>query len=178
MPFPLAIPLLIQLAGSVPALMKFVGAGTKSVEIAEQVVSVARAVTGETDNKKAADIIANDPAKAAEFQIRVNEQMMAWDSMFLLDIQDAREREVKLRQAGYTSSRANMMLISAYIGVAICFLGIWSSDINEFQKSVLSLVLGRMLGYIDQGFNFEFGTTRTSRSKDDVIEKLTKNGHS
>lgn len=34
--------------------------------------------------------------------------------------------------------------------------------------------LGRFLGYLDNIFNFEFGTTRSSQKKDDTILNLTK----
>lgn len=168
------IPLLVQLAGVVPSLMKYAGVGDKASEIAAQVVGVAQAVTGTQDPASAVSAVLGDPAKAQEFQLRVIQQQADWDKMYLDDIKSARERDAKLHEAGYRNSRANAMLISAYAGVGVCFFAIFSSGLGEFEKSIITLILGRMLGYIDQGFNFEFGTTRASKSKDAVIEKLSQ----
>lgn len=90
------------------------------------------------------------------------------------DTRDARARDTAMLQAGYRNSRANAMLCGAgvvVIGILVCI--VWASNMDDFQKSIITLILGRMLGYIDQGFNFEFGTTRSSGKKDDIIDKLS-----
>ena len=90
------------------------------------------------------------------------------------DTKSARERDMAMMQAGYRNSRANAMLAGAGVAVVvILFVVVWNSPMDDFEKSILTLILGRMLGYIDQGFNFEFGTTRSSAKKDETIGKLT-----
>ena len=164
------IPLLIQAASAVPALMKFVGVGEASTKIAEDVVAIAQAVTGVQDPQAAIEQAITN----REFTFKVNEQLMRWEAMYLADVDSARKRDAALAQAGVKNSRANWMLASAYVGVAMCFFAIFGSALGEFEKSILTLILGRMLGYIDQAFNFEFGTTRSSKEKDGVIDRLTK----
>lgn len=164
------IPLLIQAASAVPALMKFVGAGDTATKVAEDVVAIAQQVTGVTDPELAME----QAVASREFTLRVNDQMMKWEAMYLADIDSARKRDAALAAAGVRNTRADWMLASAYIGVAACFFAIFGSSLGEFEKSILTLILGRMLGYIDQAFNFEFGTTRSSKQKDTVIEKLTE----
>lgn len=96
----------------------------------------------------------------------------------LEDRKSARQRDVDLAKAtGQRNLRADLMVAGAGVFSLVIFLAvIWSSSMDEFQKSVLSLIIGRVLGYIDQAFNFEFGTTRQSRSKDETINKLSRNG--
>lgn len=93
------------------------------------------------------------------------------------DTKDARARDVAMMQAGYRNSRANAMLGAAgVLVVAILAIAIWKSPLGEFEKGILTLILGRCLGYVDQGFNFEFGTTRSSAKKDETIGKLSGGG--
>jgi hypothetical protein len=47
-------------------------------------------------------------------------------------------------------------------------------EVSEFAKGIITLLLGRALGWLDNIYNFEFGTTRASRAKDDTIEALSK----
>ena len=48
--------------------------------------------------------------------------------------------------------------------------------INEYVKGIFTLVLGRFLGYLDNIYSFEFGTTRGSKEKDETIKQLTGGG--
>ena len=99
------------------------------------------------------------------------------DRAYLADTQDARARDTKLIEAGYRNTRANTMLAGAGgVVIGILFVAVWMSPLDEYVKGILTLVLGRALGYIDQGFNFEFGTTRNSSKKDDTISALTAKG--
>lgn len=93
----------------------------------------------------------------------------------LADTQDARERDLKLHQAGYINRRANLMAAgTGLLIVIILLIVVFISSMGDFEKSIITLILGRALGYIDQVFNFEFGTTRASKQKDETIEKLSK----
>ncbi|QYF95594.1 hypothetical protein KY495_10835 [Massilia sp. PAMC28688] len=44
---------------------------------------------------------------------------------------------------------------------------------DDFAKATITLILGRSLGWIEQIFSFEFGTTRGSKSKDETISRLS-----
>ena len=84
-------------------------------------------------------------------------------------------RDIELAKAGIVNHRANVMAAGALLLVLLCLaVVIWSSDANEFAKVTISLILGRALGWVDQLFSFEFGTTRASKTKDDTINRLTE----
>lgn len=78
------------------------------------------------------------------------------------------ETEVK-----YKSLRLNLLASAAYI-VVLLILGIvvWMQITDEFAKGILTLVLGRFVGYVDNVYAFEFGTTRGSKEKDVAITNL------
>ena len=167
------IPIAMQLAQYAPALIKLL-AGDKAGEVAGKVVDVARTVTGIDDPKFAVQAIQLDPAKAAEFQLAVGAQQADWDRMYLADTQSARARDIELAKAGIKNHRANVLAGVALLLVVICLLVVvWNSDMNEYGKLTLSLVLGRALGWVDQIFSFEFGSTRASKEKDLTISKLS-----
>lgn len=174
MPLPL-IPLLVQLAGLAPTLMKYVGAGESSVKVAEQVIGVAQAVTGASSPEAAVAALGSNPEQANAFRLKVLENERAWDEAVLKDIQSARERDTRLHEAGYRNTRANSMYHLAVFIVFVLVLAVWWDDsLNEYVKGIVTLVLGRFLGYLDQVYNFEFGTTRASKTKDETIANLTR----
>lgn len=90
------------------------------------------------------------------------------------DTKSARERDTAMLKAGYRNSRANTMLAGAgLLIIAILVIVVWRSPLDEYVKGIITFILGRAMGYIDQGFNFEFGTTRNSGTKDETISKLS-----
>jgi hypothetical protein len=109
--------------------------------------------------------------------IRQRDQEIQEYAIQVDDTKSARDRDAAMMAAGYRNSRANSMLGAAGLGVVvILFTVVYMSPMDDFEKSILTLILGRALGYIDQGFNFEFGTTRSSGKKDDIISNLSNGG--
>lgn len=65
-----------------------------------------------------------------------------------------------------------MYVLAVLVICGLVFL-IWKDqDVNEYLKGIITLVLGRFLGYLDNIYNFEFGTTRVNRAKDETINQL------
>ena len=167
------IPIAMQLAQYAPALIKLL-AGDKAGEVTGKVIDVARAVTGIDDPKFAVEAIQMDPAKAAEFQLAIGAQQMQWEQIYLADTQSARARDVELAKAGIKNHRANVLAGAALLLVIVClFIVIWNSGADDFAKATISLILGRALGWVEQLFSFEFGTTRANKTKDETISKLS-----
>lgn len=169
------IALLLQLASAVPFLAKYLGAPDAAQKIADKVGAVVGTLTGAANPEEAVKSILASEELKQKFALACNEQMQHWDAIFLADVQDARKRDTELRKSGQRNYRAETMYILA-VGV-ICGLGylVWTTPgISEYVKGVSTLVLGRFLGYLDNIYNFEFGTTRTSRDKDETIKQLSK----
>lgn len=90
------------------------------------------------------------------------------------DRDSARDRDVEFIKRGMTNNRANFMFFLAVCMVALLVWIVWKDQgINEYVKGIFTLVLGRFLGYLDNIYSFEFGTTRGSKEKDETIKQLT-----
>ena len=93
------------------------------------------------------------------------------------DRSSARDRDVEFIKRGMTNNRANFMFFLAVVMVGILVWIVWKDqNINEYVKGIFTLVLGRFLGYLDNIYSFEFGTTRGSKEKDETIKQLTNGG--
>lgn len=90
------------------------------------------------------------------------------------DRDSARGRDTELSKSGQHNYRADTMFVLAVAVIVGLVYSIWTEPgINEFMKGVVTLVLGRFLGYLDNIYSFEFGTTRGSQNKDATINKLS-----
>lgn len=172
---PLLIPMAMELAKYAPSIIKLLTGSDKAEEVAGKVIDVAKVITGTDDGPAAVAAIQADPQKMLDFQLAFDAQQIEWERMYLSDTQNARARDVDLAKAGYRNSRANILAMSAYflvlMGLAIV---VWASDMDEFAKGTITLVVGRALGWVEQVFSFEFGTSRASQAKDQTISNLTK----
>lgn len=89
------------------------------------------------------------------------------------DRDSARGRDAEIVKAGKRNYRADVMFVLAVTVICSLVYLIWKDpNINEFMKGVVTLVLGRFLGYLDNIYSFEFGTTRGSQNKDTTINTL------
>ena len=89
----------------------------------------------------------------------------------------ARDRDIEFIKRGMTNNRANFMFFLAVVMVGLLVWIVWKDqNINEYVKGIFTLVLGRFLGYLDNIYSFEFGTTRGSKEKDETSKQLTGGG--
>jgi hypothetical protein len=97
---------------------------------------------------------------------------------FKLEVADrdsARDRDKSFTEAGIHNVRADLMVMAAFAIVTGILWLVWHSmEISEFAKGIVTLLLGRFLGYLDNAYSFEFGTTRGSRTKDSAIEQMSR----
>lgn len=90
------------------------------------------------------------------------------------DRDSARVRDAEFIRRGAHNRRADALVFVAALAVAAMVYLVWKSpDLPEYVKGIVTLVLGRFLGYLDNIYSFEFGTTRGSKDKDDTIKQLT-----
>lgn len=145
-------------------------------------VALVSSATGSTDPAKALEALQTDPATmvrlrelAIQDEESIREHIRGMAEMYLTDIQDARKRDGVMVQAGVVNHRANAMAGAACILVLTCLaVTVWYSGMDDFAKGTITLVCGRALGWVEQIFSFEFGTTRANKTKDDTINNLTK----
>lgn len=81
--------------------------------------------------------------------------------------------DTETSETPYRATRLNMLMVIAFLVVVLCLaLTVFLKVTDEFAKGIITLILGRFLGYVDAVYNFEFGTTRGSKAKDDAITNL------
>ena len=109
-------------------------------------------------------------------RLRIEESKVDLES-FKEEVKDrdsARERDAWFVRMGAHNYRADLMFLLAVAIIAALVWIVWKDQgINEYVKGIFTLVLGRFLGYLDNIYNFEFGTTRGSKDKDATIKQLT-----
>lgn len=89
------------------------------------------------------------------------------------DRDSARSRDTELGKAGIRNRRADAMFFLAVAMIVGLVYAVWTTpDINEYVKGIVTFLLGRFAGYLDNIYSFEFGTTRGSQNKDSTIDKL------
>lgn len=89
------------------------------------------------------------------------------------NVDSARERDKEIVKTTGHNYRADTMYVLAVLVICGLVFLIWKDqDVNEYLKGIITLVLGRFLGYLDNIYNFEFGTTRVNRAKDETINQL------
>ena len=157
-----------------PELIKHFTNSETAGAVATQVIEIAKQVTGMGTGDAALETLNKDPALALQFKTAVMANETELEKAYLGDLADARKRDVAFTVAGTRNYRADFMFgLAVLVIVGLVFL-IWrNQDLNEFTKGVVTLVLGRFLGYLDAIYNFEYSSTVSSRVKDATINNLS-----
>ena len=101
------------------------------------------------------------------------ERKFKYSELEVRDRGDARDRDAKIVGVTGHNYRADFMFFLAMAIIVFLVYLIWKDpSINEYMKGIITLVLGRFLGYLDNIYNFEFGTTRGSQGKDATISVM------
>lgn len=157
-----------------PVIAKYLGAGEKATKVTEIVADIATRVSGAETPEKAIEIFQQNKEKAWAFRLEVLAMETKLEEASLLDMRDARKRDMAFISSGKRNWRADSIYFLSVLVILLIVWIIWQTPgLDEFVKATLTLILGRFLGYLDQIASFEFGTTRSSQKKDDTIKTLT-----
>ncbi|PKR55394.1 hypothetical protein [Thalassospira marina] len=150
-----------------PGMVKHI-AGDKAGEVAQSVVDVAQSVTGTSSPDDALVAMQADPSLVIDYKKHMASVQAELDKAYLVDRQNARDRDVKLKQAGYHNYRADIMLTLAFVCVVALVYFLWEArlDMPDQVFAALNMALGMLLKMIGDAFQFEFGSSRGSKEKD------------
>ena len=169
-----AISIAFGLAQFAPQVIKWLTGSDKAADAAGAVVEIAETVTGRK-GADALDALKADPALVLQFRQSVIAQEADLDKAYLADRADARKRDAVFISSGTRNHRADVMFLLAVAVICALVWLVWKDpSINEYMQGIFTLVLGRFLGYLDNIYNFEFGSTKDSKTKDATIENLTR----
>lgn len=154
---------------AVGALLNVFGIDSKATDAEQQLVAKVQSATAE-------DLLRIKQAEN-DFLAKMKELDIDLEKATMVDVQSARIRDMEIIKAlGKRNWRPDIMFVMATTVIVALVWLIWKDQtITEFVKGIFTLVLGRFLGYLDNIYNFEFGSTRSSKTKDNTISKLSGN---
>lgn len=169
------VPLAMALAQVAPGIAKLFTGSDKAEAIAEQVVGIAKAVTGIDDPEGAVKAVQADPNLQMHYKMAFDAKEADLEKAYLGDRQDARKRDTAFINAGRYNVRADLL---AFLAVGGLVMSVWfiarDSDMPERAVNAIMFVAGVLASAVRDVYGFEFGSSRDSRNKTDIIAELKK----
>lgn len=147
--------------------------GDEGEQVAKQVVDTAQKITGAGSPQDAEAAIRANPELLAQFQFQLAGINADLEKAYLADRQSARTRDVELAKAGRTNHRADLMVTAVVIGLIACIgvLAIYRQSVPGEVVGILSTIAGIFGSCLKDAFAFEFGSSRSSRDKDELLAR-------
>ncbi|MDR0631297.1 MAG: hypothetical protein LBF66_01860 [Holosporales bacterium] len=157
-----------------PTLVKWLSGNRDVEKIATQVVEIAKKVTQTSSSDDALKRLRENPDAAHHFHNEVLRLETEWEISLLEDRQRARERDLALLKAGHANKRADLMVVSAALGLVLCLLSLafYSDMLPGEAVGIISTIAGIFGGCLKDAFAFEFGSSRGSRVKDSTVASM------
>lgn len=167
------ITIAMGLAQFAPQIVRWISGSDRAAEAAETVVGVAQAVTGKASGTEAFHTLKADPSKVLEFRQALAAQEADLDKAYLADRVDARRRDVELARAGQRNRRADVMIALDVVGLVTCLavLVLFKGSLPGEVVGIVSTVAGIFGACLRDAHQFEFGSSRGSREKDDLLAR-------
>lgn len=159
------ISLALLAAKAIPMITGWI-AGDDAEEKAGKIVGTIETVTG-LKGQSAVDAMAADPTLIAKAQDQILEEIR----IYAKDRADARSRDIELRKMnGGKNERANFMLAAAFASLVIIMALMWSQpNMPGVIIGIFSTAVGAILKMLSDGFQFEFGSSRGSKDKTQLM---------
>ncbi|MES2252175.1 MAG: hypothetical protein V4482_00620 [Pseudomonadota bacterium] len=161
------------LAEFAPAIVRWLS-GDDAEKVAADVVSSARRITGKDELSELFDELRTDPTVLIQFQKDMLSMETERELAYLKDRQGARDRDVLLAQAGHRNYRADVMVISAAVGMITCLasLAYFKDHLPGEAVGIISTIAGIFGACLKDAYAFEFGSSRGSKEKDSTVASM------
>jgi hypothetical protein len=174
MPLPLVIAAALRYAPELAGLLR----GEKASEVVGRVLEKVAGASDEGALKR----VEEDPKLAMDFRLELLGRQTELEALFLADVANARGRDIEVRRiSGGGNERANWMIGLAALGTiggiaAMIGLGLMKARYPDSLTEGVFAALSTQLGTINaafilclrDAFQFEFGSSRGSRIKDET----------
>ncbi len=166
----------LALAQFVPSLIRLFSGSDKAADLADHVVGVAKTITGADDGEQALRVLQSDPGKVFEFREAIGAQMVDLEKAYLADRSDARKRDIEVRKVSGGNLRADLAVLAVVLGLIACLfvLVYFQGDIPGEVVGIISTIAGIFGACLKDYFSFEFGSSRGSKEKDELLSILVK----
>lgn len=157
-----------------PSLVRWLK-GDAAGDAAERIVDTAKQVTGTLTGDDALRALRANPDRVVEFQQRALELDGELERAYLADRQNARQRDIALRQAGAANWRADVLAIGALIGLVALIWTLLFIDIPAGPaRDTLLMLSGALVAIVKDVYQFEFGSSRGSKHKDGALDAIAR----
>ncbi|MFM9434620.1 hypothetical protein ACFDR9_001680 [Janthinobacterium sp. CG_23.3] len=172
-PVTIALALASQFA---PSIIKYFTNSDTAVAVAGQVIDIAKTVTGKGEPEEAAAALREDPALAFQFKTALMANETELEKLHFADRKDARARDVAYIQAGKRNVRADVMVLLDVVGLIACLLVLcfFHDSIPGEAIGLISTIAATFGLCLRDAHQFEFGSSRSSQTKDATISNLSK----
>lgn len=136
--------------------------------IAARVVDLAKKITGKKDALEATAFLKQDTKLLIEFQHAVMKLDQDLEAAYLGDRQNARARDLAFIQSNRHNFRADIMVVCAALGLALCLMTLvaYEGHLPGEAVGIISTVAGIFGACLKDAYSFEFGSSRGSKTKD------------
>ena len=169
LPFMMAAVALAELA---PTISKWLSNSEDSAsmthKVTQQVVDIARKVTKCEDPMSAVQQLTQDPKMLIEYQQILAQMEHEIERSLLYDRMQARDRDTAIMAAGRSNTRADIMVISAALGLVLCLMALahYQGYLPGEAVGIISTIAGIFGSCLKDAYAFEFGSSRGSKTKD------------
>lgn len=169
------ITIIMALAQFAPTLIKYITGSDTAATITEKVTDIATQVAGAKTPEEAIQIFQADKEKAWAFKLAVLAADKDLETAFLVDRQNARSRDVEFIKAGLQNKRADILAALAILALIGCIIILFFKQIPEGPgRDILLMLIGALIAIVKDVYSFEFGTSRSSKDKDNTIAYLSR----
>jgi hypothetical protein len=168
----------LALSQFAPIIAKWVG-GSRAENAANTVVSIAKNITKSSDENEILRRLQHDQNLVLEFQKAIIDSEKEIEMAILKDKESARNRDIAIINTGRRNKRADIMVISAALGLILCLviITIYQDKLPGEAVGIISTIAGIFGSCLKDAYNFEFGSSRGSKEKDQTVASiLNKNG--
>lgn len=139
--------------------------------LAEKVVKIAKDITG-TNEKLLLNSLNANPQMVEQLNKRIMD--LEKDLIRYKDQQLARERDMALMGYGKQNWRADLMVMLAVVGLFGCVgvLILCKGELPGEIMGIVSTIAGIFGSCLKDVYSFEFGSSRSSKEKDEVTASL------
>lgn len=156
-----------------PIIAKWLS-GSKAETFAKKIIDVAKTVTKSQSVDDAIKALGGNCSLVSDFQKEVVRLDAEIEMSLLADRQNARDRDLELLRAGHANRRADLMVLSAALGLVMCLLSLaFYSDILPGEAvGIISTIAGIFGSCLKDAYSFEFGSSRGSKIKDSTVASI------
>lgn len=130
------------------------------------VLGLVKSITGTEDAEIAEEILKADPAKLAEFELKLKELAITEQAALLADRADAREMNVAMQSTSQAWVQPALAFL-AVLGFFATLVGLYFGDaVDTSTRDILLVLIGILGAVFKDVFGFYFGSSKGSKDKD------------